>query len=74
MRFPLLNFALFFLVPSFALAQISDNYSIKLLTQKEGVSIRGLSIPNEKTIWASGSKGSIAISVDEGENFNWKQK
>ncbi len=54
-------------------AQNSGNNSINLLTQKKGVSIRALSIPNENTIWASGSKGSIALSKDGGKNFTWKQ-
>ena len=47
--------------------------SIKILTEKKGVSIRGLSVPSEKVIWASGSKGSIAKSVDGGTNFEWMQ-
>jgi len=54
-------------------AQNSGNNSINLLTQKKGISIRALSIPNENTIWASGSKGSIALSLDGGKNFIWKQ-
>jgi len=73
MRFTALNFVLLIIIPSFVFAQTSDNYSIKLLTQKEGVSIRGLSIPNEKIIWASGSKGTIVISEDGGDHFIWKQ-
>jgi len=56
-----------------AAAQKSGNISINLLTQKKGISLRGLSIPNENTIWASGSKGSIALSEDAGKNFTWKQ-
>ena len=54
-------------------AQNSDNNSIKILTQKKGVSIRGMAVPNTKTIWASGSKGSIALSVNGGANFEWMQ-
>jgi len=63
---------LVFLIP-IADAQNSGNNSINLLTQKKGISLRGLSIPNENTIWASGSKGSIALSEDGGKNFIWKQ-
>jgi len=37
------------------------------------VSIRGLSIASEKVIWASGSKGMVAKSLDGGEHFEWKQ-
>ncbi len=73
MRFSQLYIVLFLLITPFAKAQISDNNSIIVLTQKNGVSIRGLSLPNEKTIWASGSKGSIVYSKDGGIHFNWKQ-
>jgi len=73
MRFSQLYIVVFLFITTFANAQTSDNNSIKVLTQKNGISIRGLSIPNEKTIWASGSKGSIAFSNDAGEHFNWKQ-
>jgi photosystem II stability/assembly factor-like uncharacterized protein len=51
----------------------SAQISIKMLTEKKGVSLRALSLPNEKTIWASGSSGSIARSVDGGDNFAWLQ-
>ena len=64
---------LFLIIFQNGFAQNSGNYSINILTQKKGISLRGLSIPNENTIWASGSKGSIAISTDGGARFNWKQ-
>ena len=54
-------------------AQNSGNNSIKILTQKKGVSIRGLAVPHTNIIWASGSKGSIAKSVNGGTNFEWMQ-
>jgi len=54
-------------------AQNSGNNSIKILSQKKGVSIRGMAVPNTYTIWASGSKGSIALSVNGGTNFEWMQ-
>jgi len=63
---------LIFIVQS-TFAQNSGNNSIKILTQKKGVSIRGLSVPNESTIWASGSNGSIALSVNGGSDFQWIQ-
>ncbi len=72
MRYYILSaMLLVFFMPT-ADAQNSGNNSINLLTQKKGVSIRALSIPNENTIWASGSKGSIALSEDGGKNFTWK--
>lgn len=53
--------------------QLSAQTPIKILTQKEGVSLRGLSIPSEKVIWASGSKGTVAKSINGGESFEWLQ-
>lgn len=49
----------------------SAQNSIEIITEQKGVSIRGLSIPNYQVIWASGSKGTIAKSVDGGLHFNW---
>lgn len=46
---------------------------IEIITEQKGVSLRGLSIPNNKVIWVSGSKGSIAKSVDGGQHFDWLQ-
>ena len=63
---------LLFLMTFSGNAQNSGNISIKIRTQKKGISIRGLSIPNDTTIWASGSKGSIVYSNDGGAHFNWK--
>jgi len=63
----------FLLLYQNSFAQNSGNNSIKILTQKKGVSIRGMAVPNTNTIWASGSKGSIALSVNGGTNFEWMQ-
>jgi len=73
MRYYIFNVLLLTLFLPTAEAQNSGNNSINILTQKKGISLRGLSIPNENTIWASGSMGSIAISTDGGAHFNWKQ-
>jgi len=54
-------------------SQNSGNNSIKILSQQKGISIRGLAVPNTNTIWASGSKGSIAKSVNGGLDFQWMQ-
>ena len=63
----------FLLLYQNSFAQNSGNNSIKILTQKKGVSIRGMAVPNTNTIWASGSKGSVAKSVNGGTNFEWMQ-
>jgi photosystem II stability/assembly factor-like uncharacterized protein len=48
-----------------------SQYSINTVTEKKGVSLRAMSIPNKTTIWASGSNGSVAKSVDGGLHFEW---
>lgn len=53
--------------------KINAQTPIKILTEKKGVSLRGLSIPSQKVIWASGSKGSVVKSVNGGESFEWLQ-
>ena len=63
----------FLLLYQNSFAQNSGNNSIKILTQKKGVSIRGMAVPNQNTIWASGSKGSITKSVNGGTDFEWMQ-
>ena len=47
--------------------------AIEIVTEQKGVSIRGLSLPNNRVVWASGSKGSIARSIDGGNHFQWMQ-
>ena len=68
-----ISFLAFLFLFQTSLAQNSGNNSIKILTQKKGISIRGLAVPNFNTIWASGSKGSIAKSVNGGNDFEWIQ-
>lgn len=73
MKKSLLILVAFLLQYPISYAQNSVNNSIKILTQKKGISIRGLSVPNINTIWASGSKGSVVKSVNGGNNFEWMQ-
>jgi hypothetical protein len=47
--------------------------TIKILTEKKGVSLRGLSLPTQNVIWASGSKGTVVKSVNGGQDFEWLQ-
>lgn len=61
------------LLVQMSFAQNTGNISIKILSQKKGISIRGLSVPDENTIWASGSSGSIALSINGGKHFEWMQ-
>jgi photosystem II stability/assembly factor-like uncharacterized protein len=64
---------IFFVLLFFVSSSISAQYQIQELTAQKGVSIRSLSVPSEKVIWASGSKGMIAKSTDEGKSFEWLQ-
>jgi photosystem II stability/assembly factor-like uncharacterized protein len=47
--------------------------SIIPLQQGKSTSIRGLSVVDDNTAWASGSKGTIAITTDGGKTWNWQQ-
>lgn len=43
------------------------------IQQNKTVSIRGLSVVNDKTAWVSGTKGTIGITTDGGTNWAWQQ-
>ncbi len=45
--------------------------SVKVLTVGTKTSLRGLSVVTDKIIWASGSNGSVAKSLDGGETWKW---
>lgn len=45
--------------------------AIQVLQSGKKISIRGLSVVSDEVIWASGSKGSVARSVDGGKTFTW---
>jgi photosystem II stability/assembly factor-like uncharacterized protein len=44
---------------------------IELLSSGNKTSIRGLSVVTDKVIWVSGSKGTVARSVDSGKTWKW---
>lgn len=45
--------------------------SVIMVEQGQKASIRGLSMPSALVIWASGSNGMVAKSVDGGNSFRW---
>lgn len=49
-------------------------YGQRLEKLHEGneTSIRGMSIPNDSVAWLSGSRGSVALSTDAGNTWQWK--
>lgn len=44
---------------------------VKLLTSGTKTSLRGLSVVNDKTVWVSGSNGTVGESLDGGESWKW---
>ncbi len=45
--------------------------TVKLLTSGINTSIRGLSVVDDKTVWVSGSNGTVGRSVDGGDTWKW---
>ena len=45
--------------------------SVVMVEQGQKISIRGLSMPTASVVWASGSNGKVAKSVDGGNTFRW---
>ena len=45
--------------------------TVVVVEQGQKVSIRGLSMPTASVVWASGSNGMVARSVDGGNTFRW---
>ncbi len=45
--------------------------TIKLLTSGTKTSLRGLSVVSNNIIWASGSNGTVAKSIDAGQTWKW---
>lgn len=44
---------------------------LKLFTSGTKTSLRGLSVVNDNVIWASGSNGMVAKSIDAGKTWKW---
>lgn len=45
--------------------------TLKVLTSGSKASLRGLSVVDEKTVWVSGSNGTVGLSTDSGNNWKW---
>ena len=45
--------------------------AVKLLTSGTNTSMRGLSVVNDKTVWVSGSNGTVGLSKDSGNTWKW---
>lgn len=53
------------------LFQYSQSQTVQLLTSGKKISMRGLSVVDEKTVWVSGTGGSVGLSVDSGNTWKW---
>ncbi len=45
--------------------------AVQLLQSGKKISLRGLSVVNDTLVWASGSSGTVARSLDGGRNWSW---
>ena len=63
-------YSCFYYLLSF-LSSNAQQPTIQLLASGKKVSLRGLSVVSDNIIWASGSNGSVARSVDGGNTFTW---
>lgn len=62
----------FFLISTIVVANISAQ-KIVPLTNKDGISIRGLSVLDDNHAWISGSKGTVAKTSDGGKTWHWME-
>jgi photosystem II stability/assembly factor-like uncharacterized protein len=52
---------------------ISKAQTLVPIEQNKAISIRGLSVVDDKVAWVSGTKGTIGITNDGGINWHWQQ-
>ncbi|HTN08871.1 YCF48-related protein [Agriterribacter sp.] len=63
---PPVVFFIFCMTPAFLIAQ-----HVKMLQRGTATSIRGLSVVNDKIIWATGTNGTVGRSADSGNTWKW---
>jgi len=44
---------------------------VRVITEKEGISFRGLSVVTDKVIWVSGNNGTVGKTIDGGATWEW---
>jgi hypothetical protein len=45
--------------------------SVKVIASGTKTSLRGLSVVSDKVVWASGSAGTVTLSIDSGNTWKW---
>lgn len=63
----------FFFVFATLAALAVDAQTVERLQQENPCSIRGLSVLDNQTAWASGSKGYVAVTHNGGKTWDWQQ-
>lgn len=51
----------------------AQSFQFKPIDTGVNSSLRGLSVVDDEVIWASGSNGWVGLSLDGGENWEFKQ-
>ena len=46
---------------------------VRIIEQKAGTSLRGMSVVNDQLVWVSGSNGMVGKSSDGGDSWQWYQ-
>ncbi len=46
---------------------------VEIISTGKNTSLRGLSVVNDKTVWVSGSNGTVGRSLDSGHTWKWMQ-
>ncbi|MEO6406616.1 MAG: oxidoreductase, partial [Ferruginibacter sp.] len=47
--------------------------TVKVISSGTKTSLRGLSVVNDRTLWVSGSNGTVGRSLDSGNTWKWIQ-
>jgi photosystem II stability/assembly factor-like uncharacterized protein len=54
------------------LGQTLAAQTIEILADNLNTSMRGLSVVNDRVVWASGSKGTVGVTTDGGKTWSWQ--
>lgn len=63
----------YFLLTTCLIAVFVQAQQIRMLASGKNISLRGLSVVDERVIWVSGSSGTIGRSLDSGNTWHWQQ-